>query len=115
VGDGPVQDIGPYLEDSTGIPLVPSGEVDLNPVMIFAILPAFAKPKEKVEEIFPLVSQLLDVVALSLVLFSTPMHGRRLACLCQKSVAKKSDHIRGWYDPLRVYIAAFKKIGRGKQ
>jgi hypothetical protein len=42
-------------------------------------------------------------------------YGRRLACLCRKSVALKSDHIRGNYDPLRVYIASFEKIGRGKQ
>jgi hypothetical protein len=26
---------------------------------------------------------------------SKSRHGRRLACLCRKSVAKKSDHIRG--------------------
>jgi hypothetical protein len=41
----------------TGIPLVPSADVDLSPVMTFAIRPAFAKPKEKVKgNFFPLVS-----------------------------------------------------------
>jgi hypothetical protein len=63
----------PILRMATGIPSVPSAEVDLSPVMSFAILPVFAKPKEKVEEIFSLVSPLLEVVALSQVLFSTPL------------------------------------------
>jgi hypothetical protein len=63
----------PILRMVTGIPWVPSAEVDLSPVKIFAILPAFAKSSEKVEEIFPLVSPLLEVVALSRVLFSTPL------------------------------------------
>jgi hypothetical protein len=62
---GPAKTSDPILRMATGIPLVPSADVDLSPVMTFAILPAFAKLKEKVEGIFPRVSPPPEVVALS--------------------------------------------------
>jgi hypothetical protein len=71
---GRAKTLDPLLRMATGIPSVPSADVDLSPVMTFAILPAFAKPKEKIEgKKFPLVTPSLEVVALSGVRFSTPL------------------------------------------
>jgi hypothetical protein len=65
---GPAKTSDPILRMATGIPSVPSADVVLSPLMIFAILPAFAKFKEKVDFgpsiFFPLVSPSLEVVAL---------------------------------------------------
>jgi hypothetical protein len=71
---GPAKTSDPILRMATGIPSVASADLDLSLVMTFAILPAFAKPKETVEgQFFPLVSPSLEVVALSQVRFSTPL------------------------------------------
>jgi hypothetical protein len=70
---GPAKTSDPNLSNATGIPSVPSTEVVLSPVMTFAIRPAFAKLKEQVDQHFPLVSPLLVFVALSQVLFWTPL------------------------------------------
>jgi hypothetical protein len=71
---GPAKTSDPILRMDTGIPSVPSADIVLSPLMTFAILPPFAKPKEKVKGKFvPLVSPSLEVVALSRVQFLTPL------------------------------------------
>jgi hypothetical protein len=67
---GPAKTSDPVLRTATGIPSVPST------VMTFEIRPAFAKLKDKVDGIFPLVSPLLGLAALSRVPFSTPLPAR---------------------------------------
>jgi hypothetical protein len=71
---GPASTSDPILSTATGIPSVQNAGVDLSPAMTFAIGPAFAKLKEKVDGIFP--PYLLPFVATSRVLFWTPLPAR---------------------------------------
>jgi hypothetical protein len=51
-------------------------------------------------QFFTFFSQFFHIFFFLILLFTpslctlNPMHGRRLACLCRKTVAMKSDHIR---------------------